>query len=51
LIEAQLKAMEIKMYESVVAVKRRCVIMDKATLLDKCICIANPGRFMWIQTK
>jgi hypothetical protein len=51
LIEAQLRAMEIEMYELVVAVKRRCIIMDKATLLDKCICIADFERFMWIQTK
>jgi len=41
LIKAQLKVMEIKMCELNVATKRRCTIMDKATLLEKVICILN----------
>jgi len=31
--------------------KRRCAIMDKATLLDKGIKIPNPKRFMWTLMK
>jgi len=37
--------------ESEVVMKRRCVIMDKITLLEKGICIPNLERFMWIHTK
>jgi hypothetical protein len=35
------------------AIKMRthATIMDIATLLDKGICIPDPDRFMWIQTK
>jgi transposase len=35
LTDAQLKVMEIDMRESNATTKRRCTIMDKATLLDK----------------
>jgi hypothetical protein len=41
LIKAQLKVMEIKMCELNVATKRRRTIMDKATHLEKNICILN----------
>jgi hypothetical protein len=49
--KAQQKAMEIERCESKVAAKRRCAILDKATLLDKGIKIPIPTRFMWTQTK
>ncbi len=32
-------------------VRRHATIMDKATFLNKGICIPNLNRFMWIQTK
>jgi hypothetical protein len=41
LIEAQLKAKEIEMHELNVAAKRKHAIMDKATFLDKGICILD----------
>jgi len=31
--------------------RRQANIMDRATLLDKDICISDPNRFMWIYTK
>ncbi len=43
--------MEIERCELEVAMKRRRIIMDKVTLLEKGICIPNLERFMWIQTK
>jgi len=43
--------MEIERCELEVAMKRRRIIMDKVTLLEKGICIPNLERFMWIHTK
>ncbi len=51
LIEAQLRAMEIKMCELNAATKRRHTIMDRVTFLKKGIHILDPKQFMWIQTK
>jgi hypothetical protein len=34
-----------------VVAKRRCAILDKATLLKKGIKIPDPKQFMWTQTK
>jgi len=31
--------------------KKRCTLLDKATLLEKGIKILNPERFMWTQMK
>jgi hypothetical protein len=39
--------MEIERRELEVVVKRRCAILDRATLLEKGIKIPNPKRFMW----
>jgi hypothetical protein len=39
--KAQQRAMEIEKHESEVTVKRRCAILDKATLLDKGIKIPD----------
>jgi hypothetical protein len=41
LIEAQLRAMEIKMCESNATAKRKCTIIDKTTLLEKDIHILD----------
>ncbi len=43
--------MEMEQCEVEVVVKRRCVILDKATLLEKGIKIRNPKHLMWTQTK
>jgi hypothetical protein len=43
--------MEIERDELEVIMKRRCVILDKATFLEKGICIPNHEQFMWIKTK
>jgi hypothetical protein len=48
MVEAQLKAMEIKRHELEATTKRRCAIMDKATLVEKGICIPDPERFTWV---
>ncbi len=39
------------MHELNVVVQRRCIIMDRATLLDKGIHILNLEQLMWLQTK
>ncbi len=49
--KTQQKAMEMERRESEVVAKRRCIIMDRATLLEKGIKIPDPDRFMWTQTK
>jgi hypothetical protein len=49
--KAQQKVMEIERCESEAITKRRCVILDKVTLLEKGIKIPNPKQFMWTQTK
>jgi hypothetical protein len=49
--EAQQRAMEIKRRESKTIMKRRCAILDKATLLERGIKIPSPEQFMWTQTK
>jgi hypothetical protein len=38
-------------HEVEAVVKRRRVILDRATLLEKVIKILDPKRFMWTQTK
>ncbi len=38
-------------HEAKVVVKRRHIILDRATLLEKGIKILNPKHFMWTQTK
>jgi hypothetical protein len=43
--------MEIERHELEVVAKRRCAILDKATLMEKGIKIPNLERFMWTQTK
>jgi TPP-dependent indolepyruvate ferredoxin oxidoreductase alpha subunit len=45
--KTQQKAMEMERRESEVVAKRRCIIMDRATLLEKGIKIPDPDRFMW----
>jgi hypothetical protein len=50
-VKAQQKVMEIERCESKVVAKRRCVILDKVTLLEKGIKIPNLEQFMWTQTK
>ncbi len=49
--EAQSRAMEMERREVEVVVKRRQVILDIATLVEKGIKILNPKHFMWTQTK
>jgi hypothetical protein len=44
--EAQRRLMEMEQREAVA--KRKRVIMDRSTLLDKGIKILNPKCFMWI---
>jgi hypothetical protein len=39
--------MEIERRELGVVVKRRCVVLDRVTLLEKNIKIPNPKQFMW----
>jgi hypothetical protein len=39
--------MEVEQCEVEAIVKRRCAILDKATLLEKGIKISNLKRFMW----
>ncbi len=38
-------------HEMEVIVKKRCAILDRATILEKCIKIPDPEQFMWTQTK
>ncbi len=49
--EAQQRVMEMERRELEVIVKRRCPILDKATLMEKGIKIPNLDRFMWTQKK
>lgn len=49
--EAQQRAMEIDKHELKTITKKRCAILDKATLLEKGIKIPNLKQFMWTQTK
>jgi len=52
LTEVQPNAMEINMsVPRAIKMRTHATIMDIATLLDKGICIPDPDRFMWIQTK
>jgi len=43
--------MEMEQCETEAVAKRKCVILDKATLLEKGIKILDPEQFMWTQTK
>ncbi len=49
--KAHQKVMEIERCESEAITKRRCVILDKVTLLEKGIKIPDPKQLMWTQTK
>ncbi len=49
--EAQQRLMEMEQREIEAVVKRRCIILDRTTLLEKGINILNPKCFMWTQTK
>ncbi len=50
-LEAQQKVMEIERCESKAITKRRSVILDKVTLLEKGIKFLDLEQFMWTQTK
>ncbi len=43
--------MEMEQREAEAVAKRKCVILERATLLEKGIKILDPERFMWTQTK
>jgi hypothetical protein len=45
--KTQRRAMEIEQHEAEVVAKRRHIILDKATLLDKGIKILDLECFMW----
>jgi hypothetical protein len=45
--ESQQRAMEMDMHESKVVVKKRRIIPDSATLMEKGIKILDLDRFMW----
>jgi hypothetical protein len=47
MVEAQQRAMEMERHESKVVVKKRRIILDKTTLLEKGIKIPNHEQFMW----
>jgi hypothetical protein len=47
MVEAQRRAMEMEQCEVEAIVKRRRVIFDRATLLEKGIKILDPKQFMW----
>jgi len=49
--KAQKRAMEIEKHELKTITKKRCAILNKATLLEKGIKIPNPKQFIWTQTK
>ncbi len=50
--KVQPRAMEIDMNVlGAIEAKRCTTIMDRITFLNKSICILDPIRFMWIQTK
>ncbi len=49
--ETQQRLMEMEQCEAEALVKRRRVILDKATLLEKGIKILDLERFMWTQMK
>jgi len=48
MVEAQLKVMEMERCELEVVAKRRCIMLDKATFLEKGIKILDLKRFLWI---
>ncbi len=48
---AQQRVMEMEQREAEAVAKRKCVILERATLLEKGIKILDPERFMWTQTK
>ncbi len=49
--KAQQKAMEMERCEAKVVAKKRRIILDKTTFLEKGIKFFDPKQFMWIQTK
>jgi len=51
MVEAQQRLMEVEEHEAEVAMKKRCGILNRVTLLEKGIKIPNPEHFMWTQMK
>jgi hypothetical protein len=51
MVEAQQRAMQMERHESKVVAKRRRIIPNIITLLDKGIKIPDINQFMWTQTK
>ncbi len=49
--EAQWRVMEMEKHEAKGVMKKRCIILDRATFLEKGIKILDPKCFMWTQTK
>jgi hypothetical protein len=49
--ETQRRAMEIERFELEAILKRRCVILDIVTLMEKGIKILDLKQFMWTQMK
>jgi hypothetical protein len=45
--KGQQRAMEIERHEAGAIAKKRCTILDRATLLKKGIKIPDPNQFMW----
>jgi hypothetical protein len=43
--------MEMEKHEVKGVMKKRCIILDRATFLEKGIKILDPKCFMWTQTK
>jgi len=43
--------MEMEKHEAEGVMKKRCIILDRATFLKKGIKILDPKCFMWTQTK
>jgi len=49
MVEAHRRVME--QHEAEAVAKRRHIVLDKVTILEKGIKILDPDRFMWTQTK
>ncbi len=45
--KTQQRLMEMEQYEMETIAKKRCAILDRATLLEKGIKILDPKHFMW----
>jgi hypothetical protein len=51
MVKAQRRLLEMEQREAKAIMKKRHVILNKTTLLDKGIKILDPERFMWTQMK